>query len=59
MSTITYIMAHWADIVTAASGVVIAARVIVKLTPTPKDDSALEYVVDVLKHLGLHINKDQ
>lgn len=59
MSTITYIMAHWADIVTAASGVVIAARVIVKLTPTPKDDSVLEYVVDVLKHLGLHINSQQ
>ena len=59
MSTITYIMAHWADIVTAASGVVISARVIVKLTPTPRDDSALEYVVSLLKHLGLHINKDQ
>ena len=52
-------MAHWADIVTAASGVVIAARIIVKLTPTPRDDSALEYVVSLLKHLGLHINKDQ
>ena len=58
-TTISYIIAHWADIVTAASGVVIAARVIVKLTPTPRDDSALEYVVSILKHLGLHINNDK
>ena len=59
MSTITYIMAHWADIVTAASGVVIAARVIVKLTPTPKDDSLLESIITTLKHLGLHIGSDK
>ena len=59
MSTITYIMAHWADIVTAASGVVIAARVIVKLTPTPMDDSILESIVTTLKHIGLHIGSDK
>ena len=59
MSTITYIMTHWADIVTAASGVVIAARVIVKLTPTPADDSMLETIVTTLKHLGLHIGSDK
>jgi hypothetical protein len=60
MSTaITYIIAHWADIVTAASGVVIAARVIVKLTPTPRDDSVLESIVTTLKHLGLHIGSDK
>jgi len=52
-------MAHWADIVTAASGVVIAARVIVKLTPTPADDSVLESIVTTLKHLGLHIGSDK
>jgi hypothetical protein len=33
----------------------IAARIIVKLTPTPKDDTALAKVVDVLKALGLHL----
>ena len=59
MSTITYIMTHWADIVTAASGVVIAARVVVKLTPTPADDSVLESIVTMLKHLGLHIGSDK
>jgi len=58
-TTISYIIAHWADIVTAASGVVIAARVIVKLTPTPADDSLLESIVTTLKHLGLHIGSDK
>ena len=52
-------MTHWADIVTAASGVVIAARVVVKLTPTPADDSVLESIVTMLKHLGLHIGSDK
>lgn len=52
---INYFIAHWSDIITALGGIIIAARVIVKLTPTPKDDSALEAVVDFLKHLGLVI----
>lgn len=59
MTAISYIVAHWSDIVTAASGVVIASRVIVKLTPTPADDSILESIVSTLKHLGLHIKSDE
>jgi hypothetical protein len=58
-SIINYIVSHYSEIVAIAGSVVIVARIIVKLTPTPKDDSILEYVVGVLKHLGLHINKDQ
>lgn len=50
-----YILAHWADIIAALTGVIIAARLIVKLTPTPKDDTALETFVETLKHLGLVI----
>jgi DUF1009 family protein len=52
---ITYISLHWADIIAALGGVIITARVIVKLTPTPKDDSVLESVVSFLKHLGLNV----
>jgi hypothetical protein len=51
----TWLTSHYQDIVTAVVSVVIAARVIVKLTPTPKDDSVLDSVVTFLKHLGLHI----
>jgi hypothetical protein len=55
---IPFVVAHHSEIISCIGGVVIAARVIVKLTPTPKDDSILEYVVGLLKHLGLHINKE-
>lgn len=52
---LNYLTAHWGDIVTAAGGVVLAARIIVKLTPTPKDDTFLDSVVTFLMHVGLHI----
>jgi DUF1009 family protein len=50
-----WISANWKDLVVIAASVMIAARLIVKLTPTPKDDTVLEKVVAVLKALGLHI----
>lgn len=53
---ITYTAAHWSDIVLAVGGLVLSARIIVKLTPTPADDSALEKIVSFLKHIGLHID---
>jgi len=46
----------WTEIVAAIGAVIIIARIIVKLTPTPKDDSFLEKVVAFLKHIGLHIS---
>jgi hypothetical protein len=55
-STISYIVNHAEDIIAILGGVVVTARIIVKLTPTPKDDSDLEKVVGILKHLGLHID---
>ncbi len=45
----------FATLVALIGAVVIIARVIVKLTPTPKDDSFMEKVVEWLKHLGLVI----
>jgi hypothetical protein len=57
MNIIIWLQAHAQDIVTILGGVVIAARVIVKLTPTPKDDTLLETFVNGLKHIGLHIEK--
>lgn len=53
MNIISYITAHWTDISAALFLFVATCRIIVKLTPTPKDDTALEAVVDFLKHLGL------
>ena len=50
-----WITANWEAVVAAVGAIVIAARIIVKLTPTPKDDSVLEKIVNFLKTLGLHI----
>ena len=50
-----WITSNWTEIVAAVGAVVIAARVIVKLTPTPADDTVLEKIVNFLKTLGLHI----
>lgn len=54
-----YLKDHWTDIVNAIMAVVIAARVIVKLTPTPADDTFLEKIVGWLKHAGLHIDEEK
>jgi hypothetical protein len=50
---ISFLTSHWVDISAALSGIVVAARIIVKFTPTPADDSVLESVVTFLKHVGL------
>ena len=38
-------------------GIVTVARVVVKMTPTPKDDAALAVVVKVLNSLALNPKK--
>ncbi|MEI6862302.1 MAG: hypothetical protein WCL04_08625, partial [Verrucomicrobiota bacterium] len=43
----------WLRILSIAGTVVLVARVVVKLTPTPRDDTVLESVIEFLKHLGL------
>ena len=55
MNYISWIQNNWTEVVAAIGGVVILARVIVKVTPSPADDSALERVISFLKSVGLHI----
>lgn len=45
----------WPEIIAAIGAVIILARLIVKLTPTPADDSFLEKVITFLKHVGLNV----
>ena len=52
---IQWVVANKVAIIAAVGGIVIAARVIVKLTPTPRDDSILEKIVNILKTIGLHV----
>jgi len=56
MNTWTWITQNWTSVVAAVGGIVLSARIIVKLTPTPADDSALEKIVNFLKGLGLKID---
>jgi hypothetical protein len=56
MEAWTWITQNWTQVVAAVGGIVIAARIIVKLTPTPQDDSFLEKIVSVLKGLGLKLD---
>lgn len=51
-----FITENWQNIVAGWGGLIIVARVIVKLTPTPVDDTWLAKVVSVLKSVGLHID---
>ena len=48
-----WITAHWKDILAVIGGVVTVCSMIVKLTPTPKDDSVLAKIIAVLSALGL------
>lgn len=54
---IAWLAEHWVEIVAALASIVGAARIIVKLTPTPKDDAVLAKILNVLKHVGLHIEE--
>lgn len=48
-----WIIAHWKDILAIIGGVVTMASIIVKLTPTQKDDNVLAKVIKILAALGL------
>ncbi len=42
------------DVALIITGVVTIASVIVKITPTPKDDTILSKAINILKILGLY-----
>lgn len=46
-------MTHWKEILAWIGGIVSAASIIVKLTPTQKDDTILAKVIKVLAALSL------
>ena len=50
---INWIQANWKDILAIIGGVVTVASIIVKLTPTQKDDAFLAKVIKILAALSL------
>ena len=50
---INWIIANWAYILSGILGVIVVASIIVKLTPTTKDDSVMGKIVGVLDRLSI------
>jgi len=50
---IQWLQANWKDVLAIIGGVVTVASIIVKLTPTQKDDAFLAKVIKVLAALSL------
>ena len=48
-----YIIEHWSDIIEIIGGVIVAASVIVKLTPSAKDNIILKKIRAILELLAL------
>lgn len=48
-----WITAHWKDVLAVIGGVVTVCSLIVKLTPTQKDDTVFAKIIKVLAVLGL------
>ena len=53
---ITWVTENWQNIVGLAGALVMGARIVIKLTPTPVDDGWLARVVSALKAIGLHLD---
>ena len=50
-----WITENFTTIMAIVGAVIVLARIIVKLTPTPADDTILEKVISFLKAVGLQI----
>ena len=57
MDIITWAMTHKVELMAIIGGVVTVASIVVKMTPTPKDDAILAKVVSVLNALALNPKK--
>jgi hypothetical protein len=49
-----WITEHWVELTAAVGGLVTVASIIVKLTPTPKDDAFLAKVKKILALVALN-----
>jgi len=43
-------------VMAVVTAIIFLARIIVKITPTPDDDTKLDSIISFLKHIGLHIS---
>lgn len=55
---ITWVSAHWKDVLSAYGAIVIVCSTIVKLTPTQKDDNVWAKIVKVLDFFSTVFTKE-
>ena len=53
LNVINFIQAHYQDILAIIGAIVSIATIIVKITPTEKDDAILTKIVNILSKLSL------
>jgi hypothetical protein len=51
---INWFVTNWINILNCIAYVISAASIVVKLTPTPKDDTFLAWLIGILKKLSLY-----
>ena len=55
---ISFIQIHWDEFLAIIGGIVSVASIIVKLTPTTKDDKILKYIIDFLAKFSIFNTKE-
>lgn len=55
---INFIQTHWDELLAIIGGIVSVASIIVKLTPTTKDDKILKYIIDFLAKFSIFNTKE-
>lgn len=58
MEIIKFITNHKTEIIALLGGLVTVASIIVKLTPTPKDNAVLAKIINILDKLALNPKKE-
>lgn len=58
LNTIAFLKLHYNDILAIIGGIVSIATIIVKLTPSTKDDEILNKVINVLSKLSIINTKE-
>lgn len=55
---VNFIQTHWDEILAIVGGIVSTASIIVKLTPTTKDDKILKYIINFLAKFSIFNTKE-
>ena len=56
--TINFIQNHYDELLAIIGGIISTASIIVKLTPTTKDDKILKYIIDFLAKFSIFNTKE-